>query len=43
MNILATVTANDINPMEYLTTIQMHESDVQRVPHLWLPWNYRER
>ena len=43
MSILATITANGVNPMDYLSAIQIHESDVQNVPHLWLPWNYRER
>jgi transposase len=30
------------NPHLYLTTLQGHSADVQKNPHEWLPWNYKD-
>ena len=43
MSILATCAACGVNPMDYITQLQIHESEVKRNPHLWLPWNYKDR
>ena len=43
MSILATTAACGANPMDYITQLQIHESEVRECPQLWLPWNYRDR
>ena len=42
-SVLATTTACGANPMDYFQAVLIHESDVSRHPHRWLPWNYRDR
>lgn len=43
MSILATTIACGSEPMDYLTQLQIYESDVKHDPQLWLPWNYKDR
>lgn len=43
LSTLATTTAAGENPMDYFQAVQIYANDVHEHPHLWLPWNYRER
>jgi len=40
MSIIYTAKVNDINPYDYLNTLQQHADSVQANPDQWLPWNY---
>ena len=40
MSIIHTCNLNDVNPFDYLTTLEKHSSEVFKNPHKWLPWNY---
>ncbi len=39
-SIIETCTRNNINPLDYLTALQLCPSQVKKDPHLWLPWNF---
>jgi len=43
LSIIETCDRNDVNPWDYLVTVQKHQEDVRRHPELWFPWNYKER
>jgi len=40
MSLIYTCTQNDVNPYDYLNTLQRHGSQVKAGPSFWLPWNY---
>ncbi|MCK4378709.1 MAG: transposase [Deltaproteobacteria bacterium] len=40
MSLIHTCNLNDINPFDYLATLQKHASVLATCPHKWLPWNY---
>ena len=42
-SLIFTCIANDENPHDYLTAIQVHRSKVRKNPELWLPWNYKKQ
>jgi transposase len=43
MSVIHTCRLCDVNPFEYLNTLQHHAQDVIKRAALWLPWNYREQ
>jgi hypothetical protein len=40
MSLIYTCTQNDVNPYEYLNSLQRYGPSVEATPELWLPWNY---
>lgn len=42
MSVIATCRHNNVDPFEYLNTVQEHALQVQLSPTNWLPWNYRQ-
>jgi len=40
MSIIYTCTQNDVNPYDYLNSLQRYGPSVEATPELWLPWNY---
>ncbi|MEA1923249.1 MAG: IS66 family transposase [Pseudomonadota bacterium] len=40
MSLIHTCNLNDINPFDYLATLQKHASELATCPQKWLPWNY---
>lgn len=42
MSIIHTCQLNNINPFDYLKTLQKNIEDVIRNPAQWMPWNYKE-
>lgn len=42
MSLIYTAHENDINPYDYLNTLQLHPKEVEANPELWLPWNYAQ-
>lgn len=41
-SVIATCELNGINCFEYLTCLQQHRQYLEREPHRWLPWNYKQ-
>ena len=41
MSIIHTCRLNNVNPFDYLVTLQKNCHDVLKNPHRWLPWNYK--
>ena len=41
-SIIATCRLNDIDAIDYLTQLQIHEEAVWANPDRWLPWSYKE-
>jgi len=41
MSLIQTCQLNDVDPFDYLTTLQRRAVDVAADPTAWLPWNYR--
>jgi len=41
MSIIHTCRLNNVNPFDYLVTLQKNCQDVLKNPHRWLPWNYK--
>ena len=41
MSVLHTAVTADINPFDYLNTLQLYSDAVQVNPDQWLPWNYQ--
>jgi transposase len=41
-SLIHTCVINGINPFDYLTSLQIHSSEVFKNPGRWLPWNYKE-
>lgn len=42
MSLIATCHMHKVDAIDYLTQLQLYESQVWKNPGLWLPWNYRE-
>ena len=42
LSIICTCIAAKQNPVEYLTALQIHKTQVVKEPHLWMPWNYKD-
>lgn len=40
-SIICTCIAASVNPVDYLTTLQVHKKEVHRSPDTWMPWNYK--
>ena len=40
LSLIYTCGLADINPVDYLTSLQEHKSQVFKNPENWLPWNY---
>ena len=40
MSLIHTCNLNDVNPFDYLATLQKHASELATCPHKWMPWNY---
>jgi len=43
MSLIHTCRLCDVNPFEYLNTLQQHAQDVIGHAARWLPWNYHEQ
>jgi len=41
-SLIVTAARAGINPVEYLTALQEHKSEVFKAPQDWLPWNYEK-
>jgi hypothetical protein len=41
MSLIHTCNLADVNPFDYLTTLQKHSSEVFKNPQNWMPWNYK--
>ncbi len=42
MSVIYTCKLNNINPLDYLNTLQYHKAEVSMNPAAWLPWNYHD-
>ena len=42
ISIIVTCVVNGIDAIDYLTQLQIHESEVWKNPQAWLPWQYRK-
>ena len=42
MSVIHTALKNGINPIDYLTTLQLYQEQVKHNPFAWLPWNYQQ-
>jgi len=42
MSMIHTCVLCGANPLDYITTLQIHSSQVFKEPGKWLPWNYRQ-
>ncbi|RDH41909.1 hypothetical protein B9G39_26195 [Zooshikella ganghwensis] len=42
MSVIHTALQNGINPIDYLTDLQIHAQYVKQSPKQWLPWCYQE-
>lgn len=42
MSLIHTCGFADINPFEYLTALQLHESELSATPEQWMPWNHQD-
>ena len=42
MSLIYTARENDINPYDYLNTLQRYSKEVAANPKFWLPWNYTQ-
>lgn len=42
MSIIYTAKENNVNPYDYLNTLQRYSKEVEANPKLWLPWNYAQ-
>ena len=43
MSLIHTCELCGVNPLDYLTALQLHAEDVKASATQWLPWNYREQ
>jgi transposase len=41
MSLIHTCQLCDVNPFDYLTTLQRHVAELSADPGKWMPWNYR--
>jgi hypothetical protein len=42
MSLIYTCELNGENPLEYMTALQQHLSEMRSNPSAWMPWNYRQ-
>jgi transposase len=42
MSLIHTCELNGANPLDYLTELQRHSTELAARPSEWMPWNYRE-
>jgi transposase len=42
MSLIYTCTLSGVNPVEYLTELERHATELAENPRRWLPWNYKE-
>jgi len=42
MSLIHTCELNGVNPLDYLTELQKHTSELSAHPTDWMPWNYRD-
>jgi transposase len=42
MSLIHTCNLNEVNPYDYLMSLDKHADRVRRDPTQWLPWNYRQ-
>ena len=42
MSLIHTCNLAKVDPIDYLTQLQLHASQVIAAPNEWLPWNYRQ-
>lgn len=40
MSLIHTCNLNNVNPFDYLATLQKNAAELATSPHQWLPWNY---
>lgn len=43
MTLMHTAESCGANSFDYLTELQRHIQELQATPHVWMPWNCRER
>ena len=43
MSLIHTCNLGDVNPFEYLVTLQKHASELAVHPENWMPWNYKSQ
>ena len=43
MTMIMTTYRANVNPLDYLTALQRHHTDMRENPELWMPWNYKKR
>ena len=43
VSIIQTCQANKVNPVDYLTALQVNKSQIFKEPQNWLPWNYENQ
>ena len=43
MSLIQTCRLNNVNPFEYLNTLQRHPAEVHSAPAEFMPWNYAQR
>ena len=41
MSLIATCELCGVNPLDYLTELQNHASELAKNPAAWMPWNYQ--
>jgi transposase len=39
-SIISTCIAQSVNPVDYLTALQVYKTDVRLNPSAWMPWTY---
>ena len=42
MSLIYTCELTGVNAFDYLNQLQLHATDVKKIPDHWMPWNYRE-
>lgn len=42
MSLIYTAKENNVNPYDYLNTLQRYANEVKAYPSLWFPWNYTQ-
>lgn len=42
MSLIHTCELNGVNPFDYLTQLQRHQTDLAQAPAEWMPWSYRD-
>jgi hypothetical protein len=42
VSIIVTCLLNNVDAIDYLTKLQLHEQEIWRNGEAWAPWNYRQ-